>query len=555
MENNIKKNGFTLVELIVVITILAVLWTLAFISLQWYALASRDAVRISDMTTIIKALEFERAKNNIVPGPDSIITLTASWVILSYQWTAGTGVLWQIGISDRVSDPVTQNSYVYSTNRYKTEYQILWFLEANLSWKSIVSETYADNSEKIIFSKGKRLWIIVKSDTYIPLNKSIDGDVFDFYNTDNNHTIIFGSASEKRHQFTDDNRAKLAYYNSRNCKAIYEYGIHDGNKNYTIHPSWISIETYCDMVKGWLEHRNFRIFDGVNDYINIPEVTANWDFVLELDVIDYSVWNIYPRIISHGTANTAFLYRDGNTRRLTLRYFRNDNSYWHVTFASGVLLNDKKIKKVILKRIWNTLILSLWNISVSQIDNNMKSEFIFENIGYWFHWVLANINFKSWWSQNGVANANPYYRLDDSQAIAKNSNNNIQSWGYNNFDSNSVENFMESIEGNWFGRELSHTTDFLWLNLVWPSWTPSFAADLDKGNIFQLTGNVTQNNPLKFKIGLFETDANVSNNSFKTYLYVPWNMIWDALSTIETSTSGYVWDITNISVKKTLQLP
>lgn len=41
MSNKYKNiKAFTLVELIVVITILAILWTIAFISLQWY---TRDA--------------------------------------------------------------------------------------------------------------------------------------------------------------------------------------------------------------------------------------------------------------------------------------------------------------------------------------------------------------------------------------------------------------------------------------------------------------------------------------------------------------------------------
>lgn len=47
------KKAFTLVELIVVITILAILSTIAFISLSWYQVDARDAKRASD----IKSLE------------------------------------------------------------------------------------------------------------------------------------------------------------------------------------------------------------------------------------------------------------------------------------------------------------------------------------------------------------------------------------------------------------------------------------------------------------------------------------------------------------------
>ncbi|MFK7780612.1 MAG: prepilin-type N-terminal cleavage/methylation domain-containing protein, partial [Candidatus Gracilibacteria bacterium] len=47
-----NKKAFTLVELIVVITILAILGTIAFISLQGYSKSSRDSVRISDVSNM-----------------------------------------------------------------------------------------------------------------------------------------------------------------------------------------------------------------------------------------------------------------------------------------------------------------------------------------------------------------------------------------------------------------------------------------------------------------------------------------------------------------------
>ena len=58
MKYSIQKKyyfpAFTLVELIVVITILAILWTVAFISFQWYTKDTRETVRISDIQNIKK---------------------------------------------------------------------------------------------------------------------------------------------------------------------------------------------------------------------------------------------------------------------------------------------------------------------------------------------------------------------------------------------------------------------------------------------------------------------------------------------------------------------
>lgn len=46
------KMAFTLVELVIVITILGILWVIAFLSLQWYSESSRDSVRLSDLSNI-----------------------------------------------------------------------------------------------------------------------------------------------------------------------------------------------------------------------------------------------------------------------------------------------------------------------------------------------------------------------------------------------------------------------------------------------------------------------------------------------------------------------
>ena len=50
---NIKQNkAFTLVELIVVITIISILGTIAFISLQWYNIDARNSNRVTDIKSV-----------------------------------------------------------------------------------------------------------------------------------------------------------------------------------------------------------------------------------------------------------------------------------------------------------------------------------------------------------------------------------------------------------------------------------------------------------------------------------------------------------------------
>ena len=85
-----QQTWFTLVELIVVITILAILGTIAFISLQWYSQDSKNTKVSSDLRTLISAIETASTENNDF----SIIDLVrdawtyGSWVT---AWTFASG--------------------------------------------------------------------------------------------------------------------------------------------------------------------------------------------------------------------------------------------------------------------------------------------------------------------------------------------------------------------------------------------------------------------------------------------------------------------------------
>jgi len=65
MMRNTKK-AFTLVELIVVITILAILGTIAFISLQGYSGEAKNSKVTSDLRNIASAIETASTRNSIV---------------------------------------------------------------------------------------------------------------------------------------------------------------------------------------------------------------------------------------------------------------------------------------------------------------------------------------------------------------------------------------------------------------------------------------------------------------------------------------------------------
>jgi len=75
-----KRNilGFTLVELIVVITILVILGTIAFMSLSGYSGNARDGSRVSDLTNIAQGLDIAYTRNGSYPSPTNAFNVTYS---------------------------------------------------------------------------------------------------------------------------------------------------------------------------------------------------------------------------------------------------------------------------------------------------------------------------------------------------------------------------------------------------------------------------------------------------------------------------------------------
>lgn len=127
-----SAQAFTLVELIVVITILAILGTIGFLALQDYAKSARDSDRTSDLVNISKGFEVLLAKGNTLPQPDAnMLTITASGITVGYQGYAGSKTLSMIGLGGKGQDPLDNQYYTYVTNSTQNKYQVLGLLESS----------------------------------------------------------------------------------------------------------------------------------------------------------------------------------------------------------------------------------------------------------------------------------------------------------------------------------------------------------------------------------------------------------------------------------------
>jgi type II secretory pathway pseudopilin PulG len=144
------KSWFTLVELIVVITILAILWTIAFISMSWYSKSSRDSVRISDVSNMKTSLELFHLNAGKYPLPDNAEIVTYSWETLWSQWTFWSTVVSNVSrnLNEIPTDPLSDKEYIYSTSWNRNEFQILNLLEWDLAINTI-SQTNAASTIRI----------------------------------------------------------------------------------------------------------------------------------------------------------------------------------------------------------------------------------------------------------------------------------------------------------------------------------------------------------------------------------------------------------------------
>ncbi len=131
------NSGFTLVELIIVITILSILATIAFISFKWYTSNSRDGNRLATIKNIESGLELYSLKTSKYPTPENI---TWTWVIwaetLVYVWEIADNISRNINMSKTPKDPLSNNNYIYWTDTNYSYYQIATVLENWVAYAS-----------------------------------------------------------------------------------------------------------------------------------------------------------------------------------------------------------------------------------------------------------------------------------------------------------------------------------------------------------------------------------------------------------------------------------
>ncbi len=186
----INKKWFTIVELIVVITILAILSTIGFISYSWYLIWVRDTNRHSQLESIEKWLNTILTHGKL-PLPGSYVEIK-SWVnIIWYQWELWKNVLETIDYSWDGYDPLDKTYFTYYLTKNRKYFQLMAFLEDdnNLRLASNFNTSYAavDYTYRYPTFVWKKLWLLL-NDNNIPINSTgslTSFDISDVWTTQN----------------------------------------------------------------------------------------------------------------------------------------------------------------------------------------------------------------------------------------------------------------------------------------------------------------------------------------------------------------------------------
>ncbi|MCH8518942.1 type II secretion system GspH family protein [Candidatus Gracilibacteria bacterium] len=147
-----NKNGFTLIELIVVVTILSILATIGSIYIFNYFKDTRDATRINSVQLISNNLELYYIDNSEYPLPDSPQDITYSGSTVWTQGVFGDGVGRKLGTFglDTPRDQSYDVFFSYAITNQSQEYQIATILEGGKEEQGLAELTFVPQAHASI---------------------------------------------------------------------------------------------------------------------------------------------------------------------------------------------------------------------------------------------------------------------------------------------------------------------------------------------------------------------------------------------------------------------
>jgi len=112
-----KKQGFTLIEILIVVAIIGLLASVVLVGLGSFRTRGRDSRRIADLREVQNGLELYYTKNQSYPD-------AASWDALKTALISAG-----IGLSDIPNDPIIGRNYGYCKTSDNYNYVVAAYLE------------------------------------------------------------------------------------------------------------------------------------------------------------------------------------------------------------------------------------------------------------------------------------------------------------------------------------------------------------------------------------------------------------------------------------------
>lgn len=245
---------FTLVELIIVITILSILATIWFVSYNGHLITVRDTNRISQLAAIHDWLEVYRTKNDL-PLPENSVEVRAwTTAVVGYQWYMWKNNLETIAYNKWGIDPKDQTYFTYYVSKDRKYFQLMAFLEDQAN-KQVV-KAWINQANAVDYSiryptvYWKKLGILTDL-TNTPIQEIATIKTATYLD-------LVWTTAQYNAIYSDNNKITWTWvalsatiYNA-SCKRIKEVWWNQWNWVYTINPSWTAeVQAYCDMSTDW----------------------------------------------------------------------------------------------------------------------------------------------------------------------------------------------------------------------------------------------------------------------------------------------------------------
>ena len=360
---------FTLVELIVVITIVWILSTIGFVSYSSYLTGARDSSRLWQLANLTEAMQVFSTSRKL-PLPDNKIDITASGTIVAYQGYAGVDVLDTLDYTNGGKDPKDKSYFTYSVTKNRNSLQLLALMEEANSLQTLsipwISTTHAvDYSERYPKTYGNKIGILTSTDTdtyNTPAQEVTWVTSVDLVNTTEDYIAHLSDTD-----FIEGEGPELRKANPlHSCKRVKQSGQGSQSWLYTINPDGLwELQVYCDMETrgGWwtLVHKTTDSPDNLTQTLTQTEWFPNWknnkEYKLSIDYwqtlsteavmatnerIDWLKWNDITDGVITNISTSGVTFSETDTYRVLGSWTTwgsqdncTDNSYYWNNPGSG----------------------------------------------------------------------------------------------------------------------------------------------------------------------------------------------------------------------------